>query len=163
MARIEKSIEVNVPVRTAYDQWTQFEEFPRFMEGVKSVTQMGERRLHWCAEVGGREKEWDAEIKEQVPDQKIIWAASDGTDNAGIVTFASAPEGRSSVTLNMSYDPDGMLETIGDKLGFMSRRVQGDLERFRDFVEQRGVATGAYRETLQNPNVPGGHTAGRPH
>jgi len=162
MAHIEKSVDVKVPLSTAYNQWTQFEEFPRFMEGVHSVTQVDDRHLHWKAEIGGHEKEWDAEIKEQVPDQKIIWSSIDGTENAGIVSFAPAEGGAATtVTLKMSYDPQGFMENLGDGLGFMSRRVEGDLKRFREFIEERGAATGAWRETIDNPAVAGGHTQGR--
>jgi uncharacterized membrane protein len=162
MARVEKSIEVNVPVRTAYNQWTQFEEFPSFMEGVRAVQQLDDRRLHWIAEVGGSEKEWDAEIREQIPDQKIIWNSISGADNAGIVTFQPLDGTKTKVTLQMSYEPDGFKENVGDALGFVGRRVEGDLKRFREFIESRGSETGAYRETLENPKVPGGHTQGRP-
>lgn len=163
MARVKKSIEVNVPVFTAYNQWTQFEEFPRFMEGVRSVKQLDDRRLHWVADVGGREKEWQAEIQEQVPDTRIIWRSTDGDDNAGLVTFEPANDGASTVVhLEMSYSPEGFLESVGDALGFMSRRVEGDLERFREFIEDRGVETGSYRETLPNNAVSGGFTSGAP-
>jgi uncharacterized membrane protein len=161
VAHVEKSTTVNRPVRTVYNQWTQFEEFPSFMEGVKSVSQLGDRRLHWRAEVGGREKEWDAEIKEQVPDQKIIWSSLDGSPNAGIVSFTPHGGEQTEVTLRMSYDPDGFVETAGDMLGFMSRRVQGDLDRFKEFIEARVVETGGYRGELRNDRAPGGHTAGR--
>lgn len=159
MAQIEKSVVVDVPVSTAYNQWTQFEEFPRFMEGVHEVRQLDDRRLYWKAEVGGNEKEWEAEIREQVPDQRIIWHATDGSENAGIVRFEPA-EGGTRIRLQMSYVPEGFAETIGDKLGFMSRRVQGDLDRFKEFIEERGVETGAYRETLPNEKAPGGFTRG---
>ena len=163
MARVNKSIDVQVPVATAYNQWTQFEEFPKFMEGVHSVTQLDDRRLHWKAEVGGHEKEWDAEIPEQVPDTRIIWRSIDGETNAGVVTFEPIEDGRGTrVHLEMSYNPEGFLESLGDALGFMSRRVQGDLERFREFIEERGRETGAYRETLENPRAPGGFTQGQP-
>lgn len=162
MARIKKAIDVNVPIFTAYNQWTQFEEFPKFMEGVHRVEQLDDRRLHWEAEIGGREKQWDAEIQEQVPDSRIIWRSIDGDDNAGIVTFEPINEGASTrVNLEMSYNPDGFLESVGDAFGFMSRRVEGDLERFRDFIEDRGLETGAYRETLPNPSLAGGFTSGR--
>jgi uncharacterized membrane protein len=161
MARVEKEVEVNVPVRTAYNQWTQFEEFPQFMEGVKSVRQLDDRRLHWQANVGGHDKEWDAEIKEQVPDQKIIWSSLDGAENAGWVTFQPLDANRTKVRLQMSYDPEGFVESVGDALGFMDRRVQGDLDRFRDFIEKRNVETGGWRGELENPNVPGGHTRGQ--
>ena len=161
MAQIEKSVVVDVPISTAYNQWTQFEEFPRFMEGVHEVKQLDDRHLYWRAEVGGREQEWEAEIREQVPDKKIIWNAVDGSENAGIVRFEPAGPTSTRVRLQMSYNPEGFMETIGDKLGFMTRRVEGDLERFRDFIEERGVETGAYRETLPNDHVPGGFTRGR--
>ena len=162
MAQVHAEIEVDVPVSTAYSQWTQFEEFPRFMEGVHEVYQLDDRRLHWKAEVGGHEKEWDAEIKEQVPDQRIVWASLDGEMNAGIVQFMPTGDSSTRVMLDMSYDPEGMLETVGDKLGFMSRRVNGDLKRFRDFIQERESPTGAFRETLENPKAPGGFTSGRP-
>ena len=162
MAQVHAAIDVDVPVSAAYGQWTQFEEFPNFMEGVHEVQQLDDRRLHWKAEVGGHEKEWDAEIKEQVPDQRIVWASVDGETNAGIVQFLPIGAGATRVTLDMSYNPDGMIETIGDKLGFMSRRVNGDLERFRHFIQERATPTGSYRETLENPKAPGGFTSGRP-
>lgn len=161
MARVKKSVEVDVPVSTAYNQWTQFEEFPSFMEGVRAVTQLDDRRLRWTAEVGGREKSWEAEIKEQVPDQKIIWSSTAGDENAGVVTFEPAGAGSSRVNLEMSYDPAGFVESAGDALGFMSRRVEGDLKRFKNFIEDRGVETGAYRKTLPNEAAPDGHTRGQ--
>jgi len=160
MARVEKEIEVNVPVRTAYNQWTQFEDFPQFMEGVKSVQQLDDRHLRWQANVAGQEKEWDAEIKEQVPDDRIIWSSTDGAENAGWVTFVPLDAERTKIRLQMSYDPEGFVESAGDALGFMSRRVEGDLNRFRDFIESRSVETGGWRGELENPNVPGGHTRG---
>lgn len=162
MAQVHAEIEVEVPVSTAYSQWTQFEEFPKFMEGVHEVHQLDDRRLHWKAEVGGHEKEWEAEIKEQVPDQRIVWSSIDGEMNAGIVQFMPMGDNSTRVTLDMSYDPEGIVETLGDKLGFMSRRVNGDLKRFRDFIQEREAPTGAYRETLENPKAPGGFTNGRP-
>ena len=161
MARVEKNVEVDVPVSTAYNQWTQFEEFPKFMEGVRSVKQLDDRRLLWEAEVGGKEKSWEAEIKEQVPDQKIIWSSLAGEQSGGLVKFEPLDGGRRSrVHLEMSYEPEGFVESVGDALGFMSRRVQGDLDRFKKFIESRGQETGAYREELKNPAVSGGHTRG---
>lgn len=162
MARVQKSVEVDVPVSTAYNQWTQFEEFPSFMEGVRSVTQLNNRRLRWTAEVGGREKSWEAEIQEQVPDEKIIWRSLTGEENAGVVTFEPTSEDSSRVHLEMSYDPEGFLETVGDALGVMSRRVDGDLKRFKTFIEERGVETGAFRQTLVNESAPEGFTRGMP-
>ena len=163
MARVQKSIDVNVPVSTVYNQWTQFEEYPTFMEGVHAVYQLDDRRLRWEAEVGGREKTWEAEIQEQVPDSKIIWRSLDGENNAGIVSFEPIEAGAGTrVHLEMSYSPEGFLESVGDALGFMSRRVEGDLKRFREFIEARGRETGAFRKTLPNESVPGGFTTGAP-
>ena len=145
MSTIERSIEVNVPVRTAYNQWTQFEEFPRFMAGVKDVKQLNDRQLHWKAEISGLEKEWDAEIIEQTPDQRIAWTSRGGFMNGGVVTFHRLSDARSMVMLQMWYDPEGFLENTGDALGIVSSRIQGDLERFKEFIEQRGHETGSWR------------------
>ena len=148
MSLIEKSIEINVPVRTAYNQWTQFEDFPRFMEGVKHVKQLDETHLHWKAEIGGKEKEWDAEITEQIPDTRIAWRSRDGAQNAGVVTFHRLSDSTSKVMLQMEYDPDGVLENVGDVTGMVSQRVMGDLERFKRYIESRGQETGAWRGTV---------------
>ncbi len=148
MSLIEKSIEINVPVRTAYNQWTQFEEFPRFMEGVKHVKQLDEKHLHWKAEIGGKEKEWDAEITEQIPDTRIAWRSRDGAQNAGVVTFHRLSDSTSKVMLQMEYDPDGVWENVGDVTGMVSQRVVGDLERFKRYIESRGQETGAWRGTV---------------
>ena len=145
MSTIEKSIEVNVPVRTAYNQWTQFEEFPRFMEGVKEVTQLDDTRLHWKAAIAGQEKEWDAEITEQTPDQRIAWTSRGGAINGGVVTFHRLSDARSKVMLQLEYAPQGVAENVGDALGVVSLRVQGDLQRFKEFIETRGRETGAWR------------------
>jgi len=145
MSTIEKSIEVNVPVRTAYNQWTQFEEFPRFMEGVKEVTQLDDTHLHWKAAIAGQEKEWDAEITEQTPDQRIAWTSRGGAINGGVVTFHRLSDARSKVMLQLEYAPQGVAENVGDALGVVSLRVQGDLERFKEFIEKRGRETGAWR------------------
>ena len=145
MATIEKSIEVEVPVRTAYNQWTQFEEFPRFMEGVLEVRQLDDRRLHWRARVGGQEKTWDAEITEQVPDERIAWRARSGAANAGVVTFHRVSDGRTRIMLQLEYEPEGVVEKVGDVVGVMRSRVEGDLLRFKEFIEQRGRETGAWR------------------
>ena len=144
MAVVEKSIEIDVPVQTAYNQWTQFEEFPNFMEGVDRVEQLADDRLHWVAEIGGRHKEWDARIVDQEPDQRIAWKSESGAANDGIVTFHSAGTG-TRIDLAVEYEPEGFAEEVGDALGFMSRRVEGDLERFKEFIEQRGHETGAWR------------------
>jgi len=145
MSRIEKSIEINVPVRTAYNQWTQFEEFPQFMEGVKEVKQLDDTHLRWKAEIGGKEKEWKAEIVEQVPDQRIAWKATEGTMTAGLVTFQPLSDHKSKVNVQLEYDTKGAVETLGDSVGVVSQRVEGDLERFKQFIERRGQETGAWR------------------
>lgn len=144
MSTIEKSIEVAVPVRTAYDQWTQFESFPKFMQGVEQVHQLDDTRLHWKAEIGGVSREWNAEIVSQTPDQQVTWRSTDGAKNDGTVTFAPADPG-TRVTLHLDFEPEGLVEKAGDLLNIVDRRVQGDLERFKDFIEGRGVETGEWR------------------
>jgi uncharacterized membrane protein len=148
MSKIEKSIEVNVPVRTAYNQWTQFEEFPQFMEGVESVEQLDDRRLRWRAEIGGKTIEWNAEIVEQLPDTRIAWRSTSGASNAGVVSFYRLSDTKCRIALQIDYEPEGVVETVGDWLGAMSRRTEGDLERFKKFIEERGVESGAYRGTI---------------
>jgi uncharacterized membrane protein len=156
MSQIERSIEVGVPVRTAYNQWTQFEEFPRFMEGVESVQQLDDRRLHWRAEIGGKAVEWDASIVEQVPDKRIAWRSTSGAKNAGVVTFHRLADDRTRIMLQVDYEPEGALETAGDWLGVVTRRTAGDLERFRDFIESRGTETGEWRGTVPSRDERGG-------
>ena len=145
MSTIEQSIEVQVPVRTAYNQWTQFEEFPRFMEGVESVRQLDDTHLEWTAEIAGVRRRWNAEVTEQQPDQRVAWRATSGTENAGVVTFHRLAEDRTKVMLQLDIEPEGLVEQAGDKLGFVKRRAAGDLERFKDFIEHRGAASGAWR------------------
>ena len=145
MSNITTSIEVNVPVQTAYNQWTQFEEFPRFMKGVKEVRQLNAKHLHWKAEIGGREKEWDAEITAQTPDKHIAWKTIGGATNQGTVTFEPLSEKKSKVNLHIAYEPEGVIDNVGDELGAVELRVQEDLERFKTFIEQRGQETGAWR------------------
>ena len=142
---IEKSIDVNVPVSTAYNQWTQFEEFPRFMDGVQSVTQQDDTHLHWVAEIVGVRREWDAEIVEQVPDQRIAWRATSGTKNDGTVIFLPEGPDRTRITLKLDVEPEGVVEKAGDALGIVSKRAEGDLKRFAKFIENRGTETGAWR------------------
>ena len=146
MSAIEKSIEVNVPVYTAYNQWTQFEEFPQFMEGVKEVTQLDATRLHWKTEIAGQDKEWDAEITEQTADQRLAWTSRGGAIKGWVVTFHQLSDARSKVMLQLEYVPQGVAENVGDALGVVSLRVQGDLERFKEFIEKRWRASG--RETI---------------
>ena len=149
MSLIEQSIEVDVPANTAYNQWTQFEEFPKFMEGVKAVQQLDAKRLHWRAEIAGKEKEGDAEITEQIPDQRIAWRSRSGAPNGGVVTFHVLSPTRSKVMLQMEYDPETFIEKAGDAVGIVSQRVTGDLERFKDFIESRGRETGAWRGEIR--------------
>ena len=142
---VEKTIEVAVPVRTAYDQWTQFEEFPQFMGGVREVRQLDDRRLHWVAEIAGVRREWEASVLEQVPDVKVAWAATEGATNAGAVFFSPITESQTLVRLHLEYEPEGLVEQAGDKLGFVGRQAQSDLERFKAYIESRGTATGGWR------------------
>jgi uncharacterized membrane protein len=145
MATIEKSIDVDVPVRAAYNQWTQFEEFPRFMEGVQEVKQLDDKRLLWRASIGGKEKVWEAEITEQIPDNRIAWRSRGGAHNAGVVTFHRLGDDRTRIMLQLEYEPEGVVENVGDAVGVVSARVTGDLERFKEFIESRGRETGAWR------------------
>jgi uncharacterized membrane protein len=149
MSVIEKSIEIEVPVTTAYNQWTQFEEFPKFMEGVKEVKQVDDTHLRWKADIGGKEKEWDAEITEQIPDNRIAWRSRDGAMNAGAVSFHRLSDSKSKVMLQMEYDPQGVVENVGDAVGVVSQRVLGDLERFKRYIESRRQETGAWRGTVK--------------
>ena len=151
MAEAEKHIEVQVPVSTAYNQWTQFEQFPQFMEGVKSVRQLDDRRLEWHAEIGGKDETWEAEITEQVPDQRIAWTSTSGKHNAGVVTFHRLSDNETRVMLQLAYEPEGVVENVGDALGVVERRIQGDLERFKEFIEGRGTETGAWRGEIRSP------------
>lgn len=146
---IEKSIDINVPVRTAYNQWTQFEEFPRFMEGVESVKQLNDTTLLWVANVGGERKEWRARITEQVPDHHISWRSEGGDFTSGMVSFQALGPDKTRVTVRLNYEPKGVTEKLGDMLGMGSRRVEGDLERFKDFIESKGHETGAWRGTVR--------------
>lgn len=153
MVEIDERIEVQVPVRMAYDQWTQFEEFPTFMEGVESVRQTDDAHLHWVAEVAGVHREWDAEIVEQVPDEVVAWRSTDGATNAGAVRFRSVEPGRCEVHLHLEFEPEGMVEAIGDKTGMVRRRAEGDLRRFKDAVEARPGPSGAWRGTVVEGTV----------
>ena len=134
---------------TAYNQWTQFEDFPRFMEGVKEVHQIDDHHLHWKAVIGGRDKEWDAEITEQTPDQRIAWKSVGGAINQGMVTFESLSDEKSLVQLLGEYEPEGVVEIVGDETAVMFLRVKKDLERLKAFAESRGQETGAWRGTVK--------------
>jgi uncharacterized membrane protein len=148
MAAIEKSIEVNVPVSIAYNQWTQFEDFPKFMDGISEVRQLDDTHLHWCAEIAGKRKEWDAEITEQIPDQRISWRSTSGARNSGIVWFDRISDDSTRIHVKMGYEPESMTESVGDSMGVFSSRVEGDLQRFKEFLESRGHETGAWRGSV---------------
>jgi uncharacterized membrane protein len=145
MANVTKSIDVDVPIRTAYDQWTQFEEFPQFMEGVEEIRQIDPTHTHWKTSIGGVEREFDAEITEQHPDERVAWNSTSGTDHAGVVTFHRLSDAQTRVTVQIDWSPEGLLEKAGEALQLDERRVQSDLERFKAFIEKRGTETGAWR------------------
>jgi uncharacterized membrane protein len=145
MATAEKSVDVQVPIRTAYDQWTQFEEFPKFMSDVESVTQLDDRHLHWKVKIGGVEREFDAEITEQHPEERIAWRATGGVDQAGVVTFHKLDDATTRVMLQLQMEPQGFAETVGEKAGIVSRAAERDMKNFKKFIESRGTETGAWR------------------
>ena len=153
--KVEKRILVNVPVSTAYNQWTQFEEFPHFMGGVKSVTQLSDDRLEWVAEIGGVKRQWEARILEQTPDRKVAWAATSGATNAGSVTFEDLGGGQTSIVLSLEYEPEGLVESVGDKLNVVERQAEKDLERFKEFIEDEGYASGAWRGKVGSEGTAG--------
>jgi len=152
---VEKSIQVDAPISAVYNQWTQFEEFPQFMGGITQVQQLDDKRLHWVAQIAGVKREWDAEILQQVRDQKISWAATEGATNAGTVTFMSMGAMSTQVTLHLEYEPEGMVEAVGDKLNIVEKQAQSDLEKFKTFIEERGTASGGWRGGV-NEDVPMG-------
>jgi len=153
MEHIEKSVEVNAPLSAVYNQWTQFEDFPEFMEGVLEVRQLDDKRLRWKAKIAGKEKEWDAEIFEQTPDEIIAWRSTSGAMNTGRVTFQSLGPSNTRVSLRINYDPEGVLENMADAMGLVSARVQGDLNRFKAFLETRHTETGAWRGEIHGREV----------
>lgn len=155
MAEVTESVEVDVPVRSAYNQWTQFEQFPEFMDGVKQVEQLDDTRLHWVAEIAGRRKEWDAQITEQIPDERVAWTSTTGARNAGVVTFHRLDDARTRVTLQMDVEPEGPIESAGAALGALQSQVKGDLERFKKYIEERGQETGAWRGEVRQTDVTG--------
>ena len=153
MSRFEESIKVAVPVRVAYDHWTQFEEFPRFMEGVERVEQLDDKTLRWTASVAGREKAWTAEITDQTPDVRVAWKSTEGAENAGAVLFQPTGSRETQVTLRLDAEPEGPIETAGDALGFLERRVHGDLERFKEHVERHGDEGEGWRGEIHGDQV----------
>ena len=149
MERITHTVEVDVPVTAAYDQWTQFEEFPRFMEGVEEVVQLGDERLRWKASIAGVEREWESTIVRQEPDEAIAWDGFGGPNNAGMVQFRPLAPERSAVTVTLEWEPEGAVEKVGDALGIVSGRIEGDLQRFKAFIEERGMPTGGWRGRIE--------------
>ena len=150
MTTIEQSIDIEVPVAVAYNQWTQFESFPRFMDGVERVDQKTDTQLHWVADIGGSTREWDAEITEQHPDHRVAWKALDQEGPDGVVTFHKLDDARTRVMVQMDYEPEGVKESVGSMVGVDSRRVRGDLESFKEFIEERGSATGRWSGNVEN-------------
>ena len=159
MASFERSIEINVPVRTAYNQWTQFEEFQQFMDGVEEVRQLDDTRLHWKASIAGNEEEWNAMITDQVPDQHVAWRSTSGSENAGVIRFQPLSPNQTKMTAVIDYDPEGIVENVGEKLGLVGRRVEGDLERFKSFIEGRGAETGGWRGEIHDGAVESGSSS----
>ena len=148
MSTIEQSIDVNVPVQVAYNEWTQFEEFPQFMGGVESVTQIDDTHLRWVAEIAGKREEWTAEITEQVPDQRIAWTSTSGNKQGGVVNFHRLDDSQTRVLVSMDYEPEGIVEKAGAMVGLDDRQVKKDLERFKELIEKRGGETGAWRGSV---------------
>jgi hypothetical protein len=148
--RVDKTIEVEVPLTTAYNQWTQFEDFPRFMEGVEQVEQLTDERLHWVAELGGERKEWYARITRQVPDEVVAWESEGGAVNNGTIVFHPKDDGKTEIQVHMEYDPEDFKEQVGGAMGFVSRRVDADLKRFKEFIEERGRETGGWRGEIMH-------------
>ena len=157
MTDVIKYINVKRPIRMVYNQYTQFEEFPRFMEGVVQVKQLSDDKLHWVVDIGGVTREFDAQITEQIPDERIAWKSIDGRTQAGVVTFHRLDDDETRVTAQMSYDPEGFLENAADALGVIGARVQGDLTRFKEFVEHEPSETGAWRGKIDRPGKATGH------
>ena len=154
MSTVTESVDVDVPVRTAYNQWTQFEEFPRFMDGVREIRQLDETHLHWKTEIAGVKREFDAEITEQLPDERVAWKATDGEKQAGVVTFHRLDDTHTRLTVQMDFEPDGAVEKAGAALGVVDHRVKGDLRRFKEFIEERsGAETGAWRGQVDRPGI----------
>jgi uncharacterized membrane protein len=148
MTHVSESIEVNCPVSEVYNQWTQFEEFPRFMGGIEEVSQQDQTHLHWKAKIAGQTAEWDAEITEQVPDQVIAWRATSGAQNSGRVQFSGHDE-HTHVNLELEIEPQGAAQQAGDMLGVLKQQVRSDLTRFKELIESRGEASGAWRGEVE--------------
>ncbi|MGY1843874.1 SRPBCC family protein [Modestobacter sp. SYSU DS0875] len=146
MATVEKSIDVDVPIRAAYDQWTQFESFPQFMNGVERITQLDDRHTHWVTKIGGVEREFDAEITEQHPEERVAWKSTDGeAKHAGVVTFHKISDNTTRVMVQLDWEPQGVVEKVGAAVGVDDRQITADVKRFKEFIESRGAETGAWR------------------
>lgn len=145
---VERSIDLTVPVSTAYNQWTQFETFPQFMESVMEVTQIADDLTEWQTDVNGVERKFTAKITEQSPDQRIAWTTIEGPRQGGVVTFHELADNETRVMYQMDFEPEGIIETSGAALGFVERQVEGDLERFKKFIESRGAETGSWRGSI---------------
>jgi len=154
VSTVTESVDVNVPVRTAYNQWTQFEDFPRFMTGVSEIRQLDATTTHWKTDIDGVKREFDAKITEQLPDERVAWTSIEGSKQAGVVTFHRLDDTHTRVTCQMEFDPQGFTERAGDKLGFLDRQVKGDMTRFKEYIEGRGgVETGAWRGQVDRPDA----------
>lgn len=153
MSSITESVDVQVPVSTAYNQWTQFETFPAFMEGVEEIRQVDDTHTHWVTKVGGVKREFDATVTEQHPDERVAWKSDSGPTHAGVITFHRLDEDTTRVTAQMDIDPEGFAEKVADKTGVLNRRVKGDMQRFKDFIEQRGHESGAWRGDVPPPGT----------
>ncbi|EIE98721.1 SRPBCC family protein [Saccharomonospora glauca] len=151
MSTVLKAVDVDVPLSTAYNQWTQFESFPEFMEGVEEVRQLDDTHTHWVTRVGGVKREFDATITEQHPDERVAWTSNSGPTHAGVITFHRLDRDRTRVTAQMDIDPDGFLEKVADRTGMLERRIDSDLHRFKEFVESRGRETGSWRGDVPHP------------
>jgi uncharacterized membrane protein len=145
---IMETIEINVPVRTAYNQWTQFEDFPQFMASVREIRQLDDKHLHWKANVAGEEKEWDVEITEQIPDKRIAWQSTTGVPNGGVATFHKISDDVCRVAIQMDYQPEGAAEKIGDAFGAVRMELRGNLQKFKEMLESRGKESGAWRGSI---------------
>jgi uncharacterized membrane protein len=153
MSTVTESVDVAVPVSTAYNQWTQFEEFPQFMEGVERIEQLDDRHLRWFISIAGVSREFDATITEQHADERVAWKSDDGPNHAGVITFHRLDDASSRVTVQMDIDPEGFVENVADKTGVLTRRVKGDLQRFKTFIERRGSETGQWRGDIPRPGA----------
>ncbi|GAA4876933.1 SRPBCC family protein [Kitasatospora terrestris] len=149
MSKVQESIDVDVPISTAYNQWTQFEDFPLFMDGVEEITQIDDRHNHWKTKIAGVSREFDTEIVDQVPDDHVSWRTTSGdVKQTGMVSFQPLDARHTRIVMSMDYQPEGLAEKAADMMNMLDRQVKGDLKRFKHFIEERGTETGSYRERL---------------